>query len=74
MIRPSAWIVVGETKKTVDYGHVRNATEGGQYWVWWYCSNRADRIPGALQCAVFATEAEATAEFERRCTRLWGLQ
>lgn len=72
MIAPGDWIVVGETRRTVDYAHVRNATEGGRYWVWWYCSTRADRVAGDLPCSVYATEAEALADFEARCTRIWG--
>ena len=70
-IRPNQWAVVGNTKRTLNIGEVRNATEQG-WWVYWHTDLRAEVVSHLHEHEVYDTHDQAIAEFERRAALLWG--
>jgi len=70
-IRPNQWTVVGNTKRTLNIGEVRNATDGG-WWVYWYTDMRAEVVTNFCLHKIHDTRQQAIADFEDRAASLWG--
>lgn len=72
MVGPNYWIVTGHTKRTLNYGEVRNAADEDRWWVWWHVSNHAERVAINDTHMVFGSKDAAIDEFETRAALLWG--
>ena len=64
------YVVVGDSRRTLDIGILRNATEGGAWWVWWTWANKATVWTVDPSAAFFESVEDAEDEADSRWIRL----